>query len=85
MLETLPAGFLAEGEARLDRDGVPASDRRVTLRSVDLRYHGRPFELPITLPPGPLTAADIAGPRRVRRSARAGVRLRGAGGRRSSW
>ena len=33
-------------------------DRRM-LRSVDLRYHGQSFELPITVPPGALTAADI--------------------------
>ena len=30
------------------------------LRSVDLRYHGQSFELPIAVPPGTLTAADIA-------------------------
>jgi N-methylhydantoinase A len=30
------------------------------LRSVDLRYHGQSFELPIAVPPGALTAADIA-------------------------
>jgi N-methylhydantoinase A len=58
-LEALFADFVAEGEARLDRDGVPVSDRR-TLRSVDLRYHGQSFELSITVPPGTLTAADVA-------------------------
>ena len=53
-LESLFAEFLAEGDARLDRDGVPAADRRM-LRSVDLRYHGQSFELPIAVPPGALT------------------------------
>jgi len=57
-LEGLFAEFLAEGQARLDRDGVPAADRRM-LRSVDLRYHGQSFELSIAVPPGALTAADI--------------------------
>jgi N-methylhydantoinase A len=58
-LEALFAEFLKEGEARLDRDGVPAADRRM-LRSVDLRYHGQSFELPIAVPPGALTTADVA-------------------------
>ncbi|MEX2147613.1 MAG: hydantoinase/oxoprolinase family protein [Candidatus Rokuibacteriota bacterium] len=58
-LEALFAAFLAEGKARLDRDGVPAADRRM-LGSVDLRYHGQSFELPIAVPPGTLTPADIA-------------------------
>jgi N-methylhydantoinase A len=58
-LEGLFAEFLAEGEVRLDRDGVPPADRRM-LRSVDLRYHGQSFELPVTVPPGALTAVDIA-------------------------
>jgi N-methylhydantoinase A len=58
-LEALFAEFLKEGAARLDRDGVPAADRRM-LRSVDLRYHGQSFELPIAVPPGALTTADVA-------------------------
>jgi N-methylhydantoinase A len=59
-LAALFADFLAEGEARLDGDGVPPADRRM-LRSVDLRYHGQSFELPIAVPAGTLTAADVAG------------------------
>jgi len=59
-LEALFAEFLREGQARLDRDGVPAADRRM-LRSVDLRYHGQSFELSITVPEGRLTAADVGG------------------------
>ncbi|HET7344180.1 MAG TPA: hydantoinase/oxoprolinase family protein [Methylomirabilota bacterium] len=58
-LASLFAEFLAEGEARLERDGVPPADRRM-LRSVDLRYHGQSFELPITVPGGSLTAEDVA-------------------------
>jgi N-methylhydantoinase A len=57
-LEALFADFVAEGEARLDRDGVPLGDRRM-LRSADLRYHGQSFELPVTVPPGPLSDADV--------------------------
>jgi len=56
-LEALFAEFVAEGEARLARDGVLLADRRM-LRSADLRYHGQSFELPVTVPPGPLSAAD---------------------------
>jgi N-methylhydantoinase A len=58
-LDGLFADFVSEGEARLDRDGVPPADRRM-LRSADLRYHGQSFELPVTVPPGPLTEADLA-------------------------
>jgi len=57
-LEALFADFVAEGEARLIRDGVPLADRRMQ-RSADLRYHGQSFELPVTVPPGPLSAADV--------------------------
>jgi N-methylhydantoinase A len=57
-LEALFADFVAEGEARLTRDGVPLADRRMQ-RSADLRYHGQSFELPVTVPPGPLSAADV--------------------------
>ena len=84
-LESLFAEFLAEGEARLDRDGVPAADRRM-LRSADLRYHGQSFELPVTVPPGPLTDADITrlrdGVRRRRTSGPTATRRRRI---RSSW
>jgi N-methylhydantoinase A len=58
-LEALFADFIAEGEARLTRDGVAPADRRM-LRSVDLRYHGQSFELSVTVPPGPLVPHDIA-------------------------
>jgi len=57
-LDALFADFVAEGEARLARDGVAPADRRV-FRSADLRYHGQSFELPVTVPSGPLSAADI--------------------------
>jgi N-methylhydantoinase A len=58
MVDALFADFAAEGDARLTRDGVPATDRRM-LRSADLRYHGQSFELSVTVPPSPLSAADI--------------------------
>ena len=57
-LEALFEDFVAEGEARLARDGVPLDSRRL-LRSADLRYHGQSFELPVTVPPGPLTDTDV--------------------------
>ena len=59
MLDALFAEFVVEGQARLDRDGVPPADRR-TLRRVDLRYHGQSFELPITVPSWTLAASDVA-------------------------
>jgi N-methylhydantoinase A len=62
-LEALFADFTREGDARLERDAVPPAERRM-LRSADLRYHGQSFELPVTVPPGPLTAADVE---RIRR------------------
>jgi N-methylhydantoinase A len=58
VLEALFADFVREGEARLTRDGVPLVDRRM-LRSADLRYHGQSFELSVTVPAGPLSAADV--------------------------
>jgi N-methylhydantoinase A len=57
-LEGLFAEFVAEGEARLGRDGISPRDRQM-LRSVDLRYHGQSFELPIAVPPPPLSADDV--------------------------
>ena len=57
-LDGLFTDFLVEGDARLTRDGVPPGDRRM-LRSADLRYHGQSFELSVTVPPGPLSAADL--------------------------
>jgi N-methylhydantoinase A len=57
-LDALFADFIAEGDARLTRDGVPPADRRM-LRSADLRYHGQSFELSVIVPPGPLSASDV--------------------------
>ena len=83
-LEALFADFVAEGEARLTRDGVPLADRRMQ-RSADLRYHGQSFELPVTVPPGSLSAADVvAAARAVPRHARAGLRLCRARGHRGA-
>jgi N-methylhydantoinase A len=57
-LDALFAEFADEGNERLTRDGVPPADRRM-MRSADLRYHGQSFELPVTVPTGPLAPADI--------------------------
>ena len=57
-LDGLFAGFAAEGAARLAKDGVAADDQH-TVRSVDLRYRGQSHELAVTVPSGPLGAADV--------------------------
>jgi N-methylhydantoinase A len=62
-LEATLAGLEAEGRAALAREGVPASRMRFD-RSVDARYVGQSFQLPIALPPRRLTVADVAAIRR---------------------
>jgi N-methylhydantoinase A len=46
------------GAAELARDGVAAADISF-LRQADLRYVGQSYELPVPLPPGPLTLASL--------------------------
>ncbi len=41
-------------------EGVPDADR-LTLRTVDVRYAGQNYELPVPLPPGPLSQATLQG------------------------
>jgi len=48
-LEEFFAGFMQQGEAILEAEGVPPSQRRV-LRTVDLRYQGQSHELPVSVP-----------------------------------
>ncbi|WP_439579607.1 hydantoinase/oxoprolinase family protein [Elioraea sp.] len=51
------AALRAEAEARLARDGVAASDRRIEI-AADMRYHGQAFEL--LIPWGEIAAPDAA-------------------------
>ena len=39
-------------------EGIPDADR-LTLRTVDMRYAGQNYELPVPLPPGPLSQATL--------------------------
>ncbi len=52
------ADFVREGDRVLEREGVAVADRRMA-RVLDLRYHGQSHELPVPLPSGPLTPADV--------------------------
>jgi N-methylhydantoinase A len=58
-LDELFADFMREADAVLEREAVAPAQRRVA-RVVDLRYHGQSHELSVPVPPGPLTAADVA-------------------------
>jgi N-methylhydantoinase A len=52
------AGLAARAEAWFDGEGIAPSARQLT-RTVDMRYAGQNYELPIKLPEGPLTAATL--------------------------
>ena len=58
-IERAFAALAVQAEAWFDAEGIPANDRRVT-RSVDMRYAGQNYELPVRLPDGPVTAASLA-------------------------
>jgi N-methylhydantoinase A len=56
------ADLAAQAEAWFAREGVAPADRRLT-RSIDMRYAGQNYELPIPLPelpPGPALLAALA-------------------------
>ena len=81
-LPALAAAF-AELETRaLDwfaDESVPTQDRR-TARTVDLRYAGQNYEIPVPLPEGPIGPATLAALHAgVRRGAPPALRLRGRG------
>jgi N-methylhydantoinase A len=51
-------GLLARAEAWFADEHIPAEARAVS-RTVDMRYAGQNYELPIALPNGPVTAATL--------------------------
>ncbi|MBT9292117.1 hydantoinase/oxoprolinase family protein [Hyphomicrobiaceae bacterium 22] len=57
-LEALFAGLARDADAWLAAEGLPAAARRLT-RTVDMRYRGQNYELPVTLPDGPLGPATL--------------------------
>jgi len=57
-LATLFNEFAGQGDTLLAREGVDTR-QRVLVRTVELRYQGQSYELPITVPPGSLTSQDL--------------------------
>ncbi|CAH1690287.1 Methylhydantoinase [Hyphomicrobiales bacterium] len=47
-----------QAEAWFTEEGVPVEDRRMA-RTVDMRYRGQNYELPVPLPEGPVTEATL--------------------------
>ncbi|HEY1933432.1 MAG TPA: hydantoinase/oxoprolinase family protein [Acetobacteraceae bacterium] len=52
------ADLSARSEAWFDAEGIAADARRVT-RTVDMRYAGQNYELPVALPDGPIGSAAL--------------------------
>jgi N-methylhydantoinase A len=57
-LRDIFAGLQARADAWFDEEGIPA-DKRQRRRTVDARYAGQNYELPIALPDGELTADTL--------------------------
>jgi len=57
-LEALFAGLAGRAEAWFAEEGIAPVERRI-VRTVDMRYAGQNYELPVTLPDGPITARSI--------------------------
>lgn len=57
-LEALFAGLARDADAWLAAEGLPVAARRLT-RTVDMRYRGQNYELPVALPDGPLGPAAL--------------------------
>jgi N-methylhydantoinase A len=57
-LVALFSNYEAQGDDVLAAEGVAPAQRRL-VRAVDLRYRGQSHELPVTVPAGTLTAADL--------------------------
>ncbi|TPQ52273.1 methylhydantoinase, partial [Prosthecomicrobium hirschii] len=57
-LEALFAGLARDADAWLAAEGLPVAARRLT-RTVDMRYRGQNYELPVALPDGPLGPATL--------------------------
>ena len=52
------AALDVQAAAWFDAEGIAAADRRVS-RTVDMRYAGQNYELPVPLPDGPVTMATL--------------------------
>lgn len=59
-LDTVLADLRAEGDARLDRDGVSGVDREF-IPSLDLRYRGQEYALTVPFGSGPDRMSEVAG------------------------
>ena len=57
-VEDVLAPVMAEAEAWFDREAVPHARRHIT-RTVDMRYRGQNYELPVAAPPGQITEATV--------------------------
>jgi N-methylhydantoinase A/oxoprolinase/acetone carboxylase beta subunit len=63
--DSLPAlkdvfdGLLGDGDALLERDGMPPADRRFAV-AADMRYRGQAFELLVPWPDGEISEAGLA-------------------------
>jgi N-methylhydantoinase A len=52
------AGIAAQADGWFEAEHIAAGERRLT-RTVDMRYAGQNYELPVPLPDGPITAATL--------------------------
>ena len=57
-LEAIFAGLATRAEAWFAEEGIEPAERRI-VRTVDMRYAGQNYELPVTLPDGPIAAATL--------------------------
>ncbi len=53
------AGLQSQADHWFAEEDIPAAARKVA-RTVDMRYAGQNYELPVALPEGPITAASLA-------------------------
>ncbi|HEY9566770.1 MAG TPA: hydantoinase/oxoprolinase family protein, partial [Thalassobaculum sp.] len=57
-LEDIFGGLAARAEAWFAEERIAPVERRI-VRTVDMRYAGQNYELPVTVPDGPVTAATL--------------------------
>src|SRR3546814_17561939 len=57
-LEDIFGGLAARAEAWFAEERIAPVERRI-VRTVDMRYAGQNYELPVTVPAGPVTAATL--------------------------
>jgi N-methylhydantoinase A len=58
VIEASVADLATRAEAWFDEEGI-AFDKRRIVRTVDMRYAGQNYELPVALPDGPVTTASL--------------------------